>query len=289
VDIVSATFFPVILANAIGMFVFAYLISNIIKERKTRTERNQYQSELYKKKSELEIAARIQNGFLPKKLPLIKGFDLYAKNVPALEVGGDFYDFITLPNGRFGLVIADVSGKGVPAALFMVLSKTFVRASAEWHSNAAETIEEANTLISQDSESGMFVTLFYAIIDGEKRVLSYTNAGHNPPLVLWSETNEFDTLPATGIALGAMENLSYESGEISLGKDDLVVFYTDGITEAINSPEEAYGEERLKSVIAANRNKSPEEISNAILDDVVVFCGDEPQFDDITMMILKGN
>lgn len=287
-DIVSTTFFPIVFANAIGMFVFAYLISNIVYERKTKAQRDQYQSELHKKKAELEIAAKIQRDFLPKKIPEIKGFSLYAKSIPALEVGGDFYDAIVLPNGCFGLVIADVSGKSVPAALFMALSRTIVRASAGWHTTVTEAIEEANNLISEDSESGMFVTLFYSIIDEKKRVLKYTNAGHNPPFVLLSGTKEFDTLPPTGIALGVMEDLKYKSGEIVLGKDDLVVFYTDGITEAINSREEDYGEERLKSIIIQNRNKSSEEIVNAVLDDVKQFCGDEPQFDDITVMVLKG-
>lgn len=289
VDIVSATFFPVILANTLGMFVFAFLIANVVNERKTQAERDKYQSELYKKKTELEIATRIQNGFLPKKIPFIKGFDLYAKNIPALEVGGDFYDVIPLPNGHFGLVIADVSGKGVPAALFMALSRTIVRASAGWHTAVTDAIEEANSLISEDSESGMFVTLFYGILDVDKRVLSYTNAGHNPPLALISGKDDFEILLADGIALGVIENQSYESGEISLGQNDLVVFYTDGVTEAINPLEEAYGEERFKSIIAANRDKSPEEILNVVLDDIRLFCGDEPQFDDITIMILKGN
>ena len=287
-DIVSTTLFPIVMANAIGMFVFAYLISNIVGERKVKAERDKYQSELHRKKAEMEIAAGIQRDFLPKKMPDIKGFSLYAKSVPALEVGGDFYDAIVLPDGRFGLVIADVSGKSVPAALFMALSGTIVRASAGWHTSVTEAIEDANTLISKDSESGMFVTLFYSIIDENEKILKYTNAGHNPPFVLLSKTEEFDTLPPTGIALGVMENMSYKSGEISLGKDDLVVFYTDGITEAINSHEDDYGEERLRLIIIKNRDKSSEEIAHAVLDDVNRFCGDEPQFDDITVMVLKG-
>ncbi|WOF16381.1 SpoIIE family protein phosphatase [Methanoplanus sp. FWC-SCC4] len=287
-EIVSITSAPLILANVIGMFIFAYLLSNVINERKTRRERDAYESELNRKKAELEIAAEIQRDFLPKNIPEINGFDLFAKTHPAKEVGGDFYDVIPLGLGKTGLVIADVSGKSVPAALFMALSRTIVRASAGWHTTVTKAIEEANSLISSESDSGMFVTLFYSIIDEKSRVLSYTNAGHNPPFVFLNSDGRFETLPPTGIALGVMEDMTYKSGEIRLMTGDCVVFYTDGVTEAINSTEEAYGEERLKRTILNNHSKSAEEISDAILWDVNLFCGSEPQFDDITVMVLKG-
>ncbi len=236
---------------------------------------------------ELEIAKGIQQSFLPEKTPHILGIDLAASNVPAREVGGDFYDFIPVGSHKWGLTIADVSGKGVPAALFMALSRTLVRASATGNPNVDEAIEKSNDLICADSKTGMFVTLFYAILDETNRRLKYVNAGHNPPLLLRQPSGKTVLLKADGIALGVLNGIKLEEAEITLETGDLLVLYTDGVTEAINDKEELFGQERMLRIIEENRCLPAKEIVRKIEDAVTAFSGGQPQFDDITLMILK--
>ena len=236
---------------------------------------------------ELEIGKGIQQSFLPESNPEIPGIDIAAFNVPALEVGGDFYDFIPITEDRWGLVIADVSGKGVPAALFMAISRTLIRAHTTSNRTAVEAVTEANRMICEDSKSCMFVTLFYAILDSKKKTLTYVNAGHNPPLLFRGGSVDIALLKAKGIALGVIEEVELEEVEIQLTDDDIVVLYTDGVTEAINEKEEDFGEKRLINVIQENRGLPVGDIIDRIRDEVIAFAGDQPQFDDITLMALK--
>ncbi len=236
---------------------------------------------------ELEIAHSIQESFLPDRAPIIKGFDLAAKSIPALFVGGDFYDFIPLGDGRFGLVIADVSGKGVSAALFMALSRTLVRASTADEPSPAVAIKQANRLICEDSKTSMFVTLFYAILDANKKTLTYVNAGHNPPVFLRGNDHSITLLKAEGIALGVIEDIELETVEIPLHEDDLLVLYTDGVTEAENADDELYGEERLETVLTTIQGKTAAGIITSIIEDISAFAGDNPQSDDITLLVMK--
>ncbi|MFA7079537.1 MAG: SpoIIE family protein phosphatase [Candidatus Bathyarchaeia archaeon] len=236
---------------------------------------------------ELEIAKGIQRSFLPEKEPDISGIDIAASNVAATEVGGDFYDFIPIAKDQWGLTIADVAGKGVPAALFMALSRTLVRASTTGNPNVSESIEKANELICADAKTGMFVTLFYAILDAKKKRLRYVNAGHNPPLLLKQQKGNTVLLKAKGIALGVIENIELEEEEIQLEKGDLITLFTDGVTEAINQKEEQFGQQRLLTLIEENRGLSACEIISKIEAEVTAFSGGQPQFDDITLMIIK--
>ncbi len=236
---------------------------------------------------ELEIAKGIQRSFLPEKEPEISGIDIAASNVAATEVGGDFYDFIPIAKDQWGLTIADVAGKGVPAALFMALSRTLVRASTTGNPNVSESIEKANELICADAKTGMFVTLFYAILDAKKKRLRYVNAGHNPPLLLKQQKGNTVLLKAKGIALGVIEDIELEEEEIQLEKGDLITLFTDGVTEAINQKEEQFGQQRLLSLIEKNRGLSAREIISKIEAEVTAFSGGQPQFDDITLMIIK--
>lgn len=237
---------------------------------------------------ELEIGKGIQQSFLPESNPEIPGIDIAAFNIPALEVGGDFYDFIPITEDRWGLVIADVSGKGVPAALFMVISRTLIRAHTTSNRTAVEAVTEANRMICEGSKSCMFVTLFYAILDSKKKTLTYVNAGHNPPLMFRGGSVDIALLKAKGIALGVIEEVELEEVEIELTDDDIVVLYTDGVTEAINEKEEAFGEKRLINVIQENRGLPVGDIIDRIRDEVIAFAGDQPQFDDITLMALRA-
>jgi len=236
---------------------------------------------------ELEIARGIQQNFLPESAPQIEGAELAAVNVPALEVGGDFYDFIPVAADKWGLVIADVSGKGVPAALFMALSRTLVRAYAMGNPTVSETIQRANYLIAEDDRSSMFVTLFYGVLDTRRRTLTYVSAGHNPPLMLPGRGGGTIMLKAKGVALGLMPDIQLEEKEIHLEKGDVLTLYTDGVTEAINEKQEQFGPERLARVVDSNRNLSASEIVKRVEQEVTEFSQGQPQFDDITLLILK--
>jgi sigma-B regulation protein RsbU (phosphoserine phosphatase) len=286
--LVSQVALPMILANAIGMFIFAKLISSLLTERQTAAERNAYRDELQRKKAELQIAADIQQTFLPKSIPPLKGFDLFAVSCPAREVGGDFYDAIRLRQDHTGLVIADVSGKSVSAALYMALSRTIIRAMANWHPEVSLALADANTMIEEQSDSGMFVTLFYGVLVETTRTLTYANAGHNPPLLLRGGSDDFVRLMPTGVALGAAIDQEYGEAQVALLPGDLLVLYTDGVTEAINGRDEEFGEARLMETILGMRERSSKEIIREIRDAISRHAGEEPQFDDITLMVLKG-
>ena len=279
---------PIVVANGIGAGIFAFIIRNLIRERKTTADKEKYRRELERKTFELETARSMQQTFLPEFTPRLEGFDMAAFSLPALEVGGDFYDFISIAPGKWGIVIADVSGKGFPAALFMALSRTYVRASAMGKATASDAICMANNLIAQDDRSGMFVTLFYAVLDLQKKELHYVNAGHNPPLLYKGCGGDTVSLGAQGIALGVMDEIRLQEVELSLEDNDVVVFYTDGITEAMNGKEEQFGQERLIELITQNSNLSAQELTDKIKDSVIDFTRGQAQFDDLTLIVLKS-
>jgi len=279
---------PIVVANGIGAGIFAFIISNLINERKTTADKEKYRRELERKRFEIEAARSIQQTFLPDSPPRLEGFDMAAFNLPALEVGGDFYDFIPISEDTWGIVIADVSGKGFPAALFMALSRTCVRANAMGKTTASEAICMANNLIAQDAKSGMFVTLFYAVLDLHKKQLRYVNAGHNPPLLCKGYGGDVVLLSAHGIALGVMDEINLQEVELNLANNDVVVFYTDGITEAVNDKEEQFGQERLIKLVAQNSSLPAQELIDKIKSAVTDFTQRQAQFDDLTLVVLKS-
>ncbi|PKL62387.1 MAG: serine/threonine protein phosphatase [Methanomicrobiales archaeon HGW-Methanomicrobiales-2] len=236
---------------------------------------------------ELEIAKEIQQSILPESAPVLPGFDLAGFNLPAREVGGDFFDYIPVGEGCWGVEIADVSGKGVPAALFMALSRTLVRASASENPDPARSILEANRYICMDSKTCMFVTLFYGILDTLKGTFTYVNAGHNPPILFREGSSIAELLQGKGIALGIFDDIELELVELRLNPGDTVVFYTDGVTEATNERDEEYGMERLTTLIPKLVDLGAREMIEAIVEDVTAHAGSQPQFDDITLVVLK--
>ena len=257
---------------------------------KTHTEElKRATAERERLEKELEIARGIQQSFLPDDVPHVPGIEIAAVTLPAREVGGDFYDFIPLSGETWGLAIADVSGKGVPAAIFMALSRTLIRATASGPISPALGLRHANDLILADSRSCMFVTLFYAVLNGAEKTLRYVNAGHNPPLLLKPGEADVVLLRAEGIALGVLENIQLKEAEIRLDPGDVIALYTDGVTEAINARGEQFGQERLARTVAENRGLAAGEILARVKAAVTAFAGDQPQFDDITLMILKVN
>jgi sigma-B regulation protein RsbU (phosphoserine phosphatase) len=289
-DVVAEAIGPMGLANGAGMLIFSFIISNTIAERKTKKERDSYQLELQRKQAELAVAADIQKSFLPEKIPSLNGFDIAATTIPAKEVGGDFYDFI-LQDGNLQFVIADVSGKGVPAALFMALSRTIVRACAVPLERAAERLSCANNMIVADSgsgTSGMFVTLFFASLNKKERSLVYANAGHNPPMLFRAAARGIESMDVTGAALGMMADMEYEQRQVALESGDILLLYTDGIVEAMNGKGELYGQERLKSSLAATTEFSAQGILDSILHDLRQFTKGEEQSDDITAVVIKA-
>ena len=286
--VVKEVIVPMTSANAAGIAIFALIVHNLIVERKTAAEKEKYRHELERREFEAETARGIQQGFLPESPPEVKGFELAALSLPAWEVGGDFYDFIPISKDKWGIVIADVSGKGIPAALFMALSRTLVRANVSADSTVSEAIQRANHLISQDARSGMFVTLFYAVLDAKRKCLNYVNAGHNPPLLLRGGTGDMALLKAKGIALGVLDDIDLEEKELELASNDVVILYTDGVTEAINKKEEQFGQDRLVELIVQSSNLPGQELINKLQKEVTIFAEGQPQFDDFTLVALKA-
>lgn len=236
---------------------------------------------------ELEIARTIQESLLPDSMPDIAGAEISALSLPAKQVGGDFYDFIPISDDKLGVVMADVSGKGVPAALFMALSRALMRANSLNDPRVANAVQQTNRLILECTSSGLFVTLFYGIIDMRAHTLQYVCAGHNPPLLYQARTGEHAWLEADGIALGVIDEIELEEKEQTLEPDDILVLYTDGVTEATNLHDEIWGEERMLELVAASPDLSAAALTDRIRDAAMDFTGEAPQFDDFTLMVVK--
>lgn len=236
---------------------------------------------------ELRVALDIQTSLLPASLPAITGWDLAASWQPARNVAGDFYDFIPLRDGRWGILIADVSDKGVPAALFMAVARTLLRAMAIGKDTPAEALQRANDLILADARTDMFVTVFYAVLDLVISQITYVNAGHVPPLLYRCQAGSIATLHTPGIALGAIPDITLEQRTVTLVPGDLVVLYTDGITEAVNADFEEFGEERLARLILEHHCAGAGELIGVIENALRKFVGDQPPFDDRALVVLK--
>jgi sigma-B regulation protein RsbU (phosphoserine phosphatase) len=202
---------------------------------------------------------------------------------PARQVAGDFYDILLLDRNRLGFVIADVADKGMPAALFMILIRTLIRAAAKEYSSPAAVLKQVNALLVPDSKNGMFVTVFYAVINLESGRMSYANAGHNPPIIRCFDSNDLVELRRTSIALGIFDEIEVEEGEVSLRSGDWILFYTDGVTEAFSSSEEMFGKKRLLDLLLSNKYQSSKEILDVIEESVHEFIKGTDLSDDITL------
>jgi serine phosphatase RsbU (regulator of sigma subunit) len=238
---------------------------------------------------ELAIGRQIQLGLLPKDCPAVPGWEFAAVYQAARQVGGDFYDFPELPGQpeRLGLVIADVADKGVPAALMMALSRAMVRTATADGRSPSVALGLANELILKHSHTDLFVSAFYATLDTHSGRLTYANAGHNPPLWLQISSGEIQELTAQGIVLGLLEDIELEEREIDVAPGDVLVFYTDGVTEAMDVVGQQFGEERLRAAVAATPNASAQQVISAVVDAVQAFTGDAPQSDDLTLLVVK--
>ena len=240
--------------------------------------------------NELGVASQMQQSILPSHFPQGLGYRVFGHMTPARNVGGDFFDVIRLENDCLGLGIADVSDKGVSAALFMMSCRTLLKGAAIGAPGGpGEVLREVNNILSEDNETSMFVTLFYATYDPQSRVLTYANGGHNPPLLVHADgASELLSLTG-GVALALVPDLLYQQDSVTLAPDDTVIFYTDGVTEAINAEGDQFEVSRMQEIFAAAPPKDPESVVMDLLDAVNAFAGDMPQFDDITCLALRGS
>jgi sigma-B regulation protein RsbU (phosphoserine phosphatase) len=266
------------------------IVTSISQQMALSIQNEHLQSEMVARERfehEVQLARQIQQTFLPEKLPAPSGWDLAATWWTAREVGGDFYDVIELPGGRLGLLIADVSDKGIPAAIFMALTRTLVRAVVFDTPSPAEVLRKVNALILPDNRQSMFVTAVYGVLTLETGDFAYANAGHNPPVWVRGKGGAMSTLRRTGAALGIFDDLPMEDRTIRLEPDDFLLLYTDGLTEAFSPEEETYGEQRLLDVLKLAQIPSAREMLDGIETSISSFMGPLPVSDDLTMLAVK--
>ena len=242
-------------------------------------------------KGDLAVAREIQQAILPRIFPPFPEnahqLDIAASMNAAKDVGGDFYDFFRIDDNHIGFVIADVSGKGVPAAIFMAVSRTLIRATGIRGVQPSECMTYSNNLLAKESVNCMFVTVFYGIYNIQTGEITYTNAGHNPPYLLKAD-GSIQMLPMTkDIVAGALEDFQYSENKIQLAHGDTLLLYTDGVTEATNADFNEYGDERLKALLKNSAQNDCQQIIDKVKADVKAFAGEAEQSDDITLLALK--
>lgn len=239
---------------------------------------------------ELDIATAIQTSILPKTFPAFpdrKDFEIYAEMITAKEVGGDLYDFFLIDKNRLGIIIGDVSGKGIAAALLMAVSKTLLKATALKGIPSDSILTEVNNIVADDSPPNMFVTVFYGVLDTRNGAFEYSNAGHNNPYLISAQGEVKPLKDVGGLILGAMREVEYESNIVMLKPGDTIFFYTDGVTEAMNAKEEEFGEERLLKNLSSGNGLGVNQQIYQVINEVQDFSGGIPQSDDITCLALK--
>jgi serine phosphatase RsbU (regulator of sigma subunit) len=265
-----------------------HILENTVAERtRELADKNatleQAQAQL---KAELDVARALQIAILPASFPARPGCDGAARMIPATTMGGDFYDFIELPDGRVGLVMADVSGKGVPAAFFMAVARTNLREFAPHYLEPGACLAHTNDILFAQNPMDLFVTVFYCMFDATSGRLSYANGGHNPPYVRRAD-GSVETLGGTGgLVLGVMPGIDYPNHNVQLLPGDRLVLYTDGVTEAFSLAQEAYGTERLIAEVKLHGDQSAAALVEHICRSVTEFAGAAPQSDDITLTVL---
>jgi sigma-B regulation protein RsbU (phosphoserine phosphatase) len=236
---------------------------------------------------ELKKARQVQESLLPENPPELPGWRLTVSLEPAHETSGDFYDYLSLPGGKLGLVIADVTDKGTSAALYMALSRSLWRTFAADHPAEPElAMAETNRRIMADTHGGLFITLFYGILNPEDGTFTYCSAGHHPAFLIKASNGGVVQLEHTGIPLGVFDDARWERMRVEIEPGDALVLYTDGITDAQNSSEEFYGLTRLQEALKKHHSEGAHDLHQALLSDVHNWMGATPQFDDITLMVV---
>jgi serine phosphatase RsbU (regulator of sigma subunit) len=285
-DYLPKPFNPVLLRARIG--------ACLEKKRLREAQREQQMAEEKRLRRELELAAKVQRQLLPERPPELKEAELAGACYPALEVGGDYYDFLLLRDDQLGFAIADVAGKGMQAALLMSSVEASLRSRAPLaNGSLSELVSALNELVRSWTGAGSFVTFFYAQFDPRNLLLTYVNAGHNPPLLVRRKKSEGETarelIPLTGggPVIGIIPGMTYEQRSIQMQSGDILVAFTDGITEAFNTQNEEFGDRRLREAIDSGDNLSPRELMDGIISKVRQWCSGAPQSDDMTMVVMK--
>lgn len=278
-DYLSKPFDPVLLRAR---------ISACLDKKRLRDREIQYLERINR---ELDLAWQIQAGFLPPKMPDIPGWQMTAKLEPSRETSGDFYDLFPLPKGQLGILVADVVDKGMGAALFMILSRTLIRTYAgEHHAEPDLVFGATNRRILADTDTNQFVTVFYGILETGTGKLTYCNAGHNPPYLLGdSRGKELQALGQTGPPLGILDGVAWKKKSVRLSPGDVLVLYSDGITEAQNNEGAFYGEERLQKAARTALAQPTQQIEDGIMSDLRRFVADARQQDDIALVVIARN
>jgi serine phosphatase RsbU (regulator of sigma subunit) len=229
----------------------------------------------------------VQQDLLPRVFPLLPGYRFAARCEPARQVGGDFYDVIALEDGRIGVAIGDVSDKGVPAALYMATTRSLLRTEARRERSPEAVLRSVHRLLMELGNPGMFVTLFYGVIDPETRALTYARAGHDYPYLY--RDGGLERLEGTGVPLGLLEAPLFrlEERQIDLAPDDRLVLYTDGITDVFDGSGESFGRGRLEGLLRTFCGLRPEEMIDAVFAAIAHYCGEEEPFDDRTMLVVQ--
>jgi serine phosphatase RsbU (regulator of sigma subunit)/anti-sigma regulatory factor (Ser/Thr protein kinase)/transposase len=275
-------------SDEIGEIAHAF---NEITEKFRKSQENLAEQERLQK--EMQVAQEIQHTLLPSSFPQIEGYEISSYYEAAREVGGDYFDFVEVDKESLGIVVADVSGKGVPGSLIMTMIRTALRTEARGNKNAADVLARVNDFVINDMKRGMFVTVFYVILDSHNRTINYASAGHNPMILYRGQTNKSYYLNPRGFPIGinlpdrALFRKSIESDTIHLKEGDVLIAYTDGITEAMNAQREKFGEERFLSVIRKCGHMKVDPLVDHIRDDIKGFTGGEAQSDDITLVAIK--
>ena len=238
------------------------------------------------------MAREIQHGILPhltdlKKVEGIDTVDIYASMLAAKDVGGDFYDFFRVDDHRFGFAIADVSGKGVPAAIFMAVSHTLIKSTGIRGMSSDECMKTVNDILCDESVGSMFVTVFYGIYDIQTGQVEFTNAGHNPPYILRADGRVEMLECSRNLVLGVMDGITFQSETLQLNPGDALVMYTDGVTEAENPVHDQFAESRLETTLAQLKGASSKDIVETVNAKVAEFADGAPQSDDITQLVIR--
>jgi phosphoserine phosphatase RsbU/P len=235
---------------------------------------------------QVRLAAVIQNDLLPKKFPTIPGYEIVGKSIPAQQVGGDYFDFIPLNKIEMAICVGDVSGKGFPASLLMANLQATLRGQSMVTTSAKQCINHSNKLLFESTSSEKFATLFYGLLNWEQHKFQFCNAGHDPPFHI-SHVGDQKRLSTGGIVLGIMDSFPYEEEAIPLSPNDMIVIYTDGVTEAMNSRQEMFSEENLTSLLMQHHNLTATEVMDTITAKLKAHIGDHTQYDDITIVVIK--
>ena len=251
------------------------------KARLYEEERNKLALE-----KDLSAAHTVQMGLLPKSLPSVEGYEFFADSIPAKSVAGDLYDFIKLDDGRVAFSLGDVSGKGMPAALLMANVQASIRAYSRLNPDPEQCLGQSNNLLFNSTAPDKFATLFYGLLEASKHLFTYTNAGHEEP-ILFHQGKSADRLREGGIPLGVVEDFPFRSAQIGINEGDVLVVCSDGVHDAVSSGGERFGAERVEAIVRESLSLSAAGIAAKVFEEVTTHVADTPQFDDMTLLVMK--